>query len=572
MERIVRHITEKLTAQLPRFREFYTPDDLQVLDIPPFITERVILEMHQNLSESVDPPETEWADMDGESVRFAWKNFLEAIKAEVRMPSSYAAPLLETAVADALELATQPRKAIPEILFGSDTSLSIEKLKKRIRYVTIGRPLAAALIRYMEKKNKNELVIDDCKKIIGQIDEKLISSFNSLDWAKELEPLFVLAGPSVDTDLFRVYFEDKERKKISRVFDRLNKSLNRTEFIEVMSSPEQLLDEDEDMIKTQKPDDDKKVGSKRPAQKEQVDEKGDVESEDAEDSILNSFQKRRGDSLPEEDEEVEISKESDESEEELHTKFRLDQDQEDQENEEENLYKEMNLKKSSSDYRSGNLNLDEEEEDEDPKKLHTDLLSKWKAISGDDNEDEDHEDEDKTTSERESEVEDLAETDRPDDEDDTGVKSIELYNETDDEEDVPIWRAFLEREDLSSVASEEDRRKKKTDRDDKLEMADKLADRFFGSYDEDADESLEATAEALIEFLSDEKNRFISEIFSGSEKAYEESLEDIALLDDWKSASKFIKDEIFNRNHIDIFDEVAVDFTDRLHTFFKERK
>ncbi|PKD43004.1 hypothetical protein [Rhodohalobacter barkolensis] len=568
MERIVRHITEKLTAQLPRFREFYTPDDLQVLDIPPFITERVILEMHQNLSESVGPPETEWADMDGDSVRFAWKNFLEAIKAEVRMPSSYAAPLLETAVADALELATQPRKAIPEILFGSDTSLSIEKLKKRIRYVTIGRPLAAALIRYMEKKNKTELVIDDCKKIIGQIDEKLISSFNSLDWAKELEPLFVLAGPSVDTDLFRVYFEDKGRKKISRVFDRLNKSLNRTEFIEVMSSPEQLLDEDEDVVKTQKPDTDKKTGPKPPVQETQVTEKGDDENEDAEDSILNSFQKRRGDSLPEEDEEAEISKDSDESEEELHSKFRLDQ--EDQENEEENLYKEMNLKKSSSDYRSGNLTLDEEEEDEDPKKLHTDLLSKWKAISGDDNDDEDHVDEDKTTSE--SEVEDLAETDRPDDEDDTGVKSIELYNETDDEEDVPIWRAFLEREDLSSVASEEDRRKKKSDRDDKLEMADKLADRFFGSYDEDADESLEATAEALIEFLSDEKNRFISEIFSGSEKAYEESLEDIALLDDWKSASKFIKDEIFNRNHIDIFDEVAVDFTDRLHTFFKERK
>jgi hypothetical protein len=552
MERTVRHITEKLTAQLPRFREYYTPEDLQVLDIPHFITERVILEMHQNLSESVNPPETEWADMEGDSVRFAWKNFLEAIKAEVRMPASYAAPLLETAVADALELATQPRSAIPEILFGNDETLTVKELKKRIRYITVGRPLAAALIRYMEKKSKTELKISECKKIIAQIDDKLIHSFNSLDWAKELEPLFVLAGPSVDTDMFRVYFEDKGRKKISKLFDQLSKSLNRTEFIEVMSSPDHLLDDEEVAA------DAKSNNSEAASGTESKTSKNSKEDEDDdEDSILNSFRKRR-DEHPEEEED---------SEKEIHSKFKLDKKEDIAEKKKGGKIEKPDPMESTREIRRDILKLDDE--DEDPEKLESDLLSKWRAISGDDTPKK------KTVKEKsDSEVEDLAETDRPDEDEDAGVESIELYNETDDEEDVPIWRAFLEREDLSRVVEDEDSAdsRAKSVEAEKLQLADKLADSFFGSYDEDDEENSEATAEELMKWISDERKRFVNGIFSGSEKAYEESLEDIALLDDWKSASRFIKDEVFNRNHIDIFDEVAVDFTDRLHTFFKERK
>ena len=554
MERTVRHITEKLTAQLPRFREYYTPEDLQVLDIPHFITERVILEMHQNLSESVNPPETEWADMDGDSVRFAWKNFLEAIKAEVRMPASYAAPLLETAVADALELATQPRSAIPEILFGNDETLAVKDLKKRIRYITVGRPLAAALIRYMEKKSKTELKISECKKIIAQIDDKLIHSFNSLDWAKELEPLFVLAGPSVDTDMFRLYFEDKGRIKISRLFDQLSKSLNRTEFIEVMSSPDHLLDDEEVAANAKSNNSEAASGTESKTSKKAKEEKKEDEDDD---SILNSFRKRR-DEHPEE--EVD-------SEKEIHSKFKLDKQEDKAEENKGGKIEKLDAGESTREIRRDILKIDDE--DEDPDKLHSDLLSKWRAISGEDS------NKNKTVKEKsESEVEDLAETDRPDEDEDAGVESIELYNETDDEEDVPIWRAFLEREDLSRAIEDEDSSdsRAKSVEAEKLQLADKLADSFFGSYDEDDDQNSEATAEELMKWISDERKRFVDGIFSGSEKAYEESLEDIALLDDWKSASRFIKDEVFNRNHIDIFDEVAVDFTDRLHTFFKERK
>lgn len=181
MERIVRLITNHLLEKLPSDREYYTPDDLQVLEIPKFITERVVIEMNQNLNESLSPPETEWAAMSADAVQFAWKNFIEAIKAEVRMPESFAPSLFETAVADTLELAIQPRKAIPETLFGVDEKLTIEEIKKRIKYITVGRRLATALARYMEKKNKTSLTLKECREIVEKVDEKLIAGYNSLD-------------------------------------------------------------------------------------------------------------------------------------------------------------------------------------------------------------------------------------------------------------------------------------------------------------------------------------------------------------------------------------------------------
>jgi len=44
------------------------------------------------------------------------------------------------------------------------------------------------------------------------------------------------------------------------------------------------------------------------------------------------------------------------------------------------------------------------------------------------------------------------------------------------------------------------------------------------------------------------------------------------VFDDWKSASQYLEKEIFNKNRIDIYSEIAVDFTDYLHSYFMEYK
>lgn len=570
MERVIRHITEQFIEKLPSNREYYRPEDLQVLDIPEFVIERVEIEMDQNLNESLATPSTEWASMDADAVQFAWKNFIEAIKAEVRMPVTYAKSLFETAVAESLELALRPRQAIPESLFGIDKELTIDAVKKRVKYITIGRKLAAALVRYMEKKGKKKLTLTECIEIIAKVDEKLITGFNSLDWAKETEALFLMAGPFVDPELFRIYFEDRNKPKFAKKFDKQTKDLNRTQFIEILSTPDiEEIDEKPSNLSSSKEKDIRKKDDVHSHDKSQ-EKKRNEQLKDLflpDDSILNSFQKRRFNSwsdefgdVSEEEQEITESPESspisDVDEKPLIERFKFDEEAvgpkegEAQDAKPHNsIYDELNLKKDKS------ISFDEDDDEPSPSGLDPELIKKWKIIGGDNK---------KKDSDEDDFV--LSEKDKPEDDDDH-VTSIELYNETDDEEDVPMWRAFLEREDISKLKDDEET--------EESEQEASLADIFEEEPLIDLTNK-EVTIGAQIidieKWIGDESDRFRENIFDGSVEAYEDALAGVMKFDEWKDASKYIQKEIFARNLVDVFDEVAVDFTDRLHTFFLEYK
>jgi hypothetical protein len=570
MERLIRQITEQLTEKLPADREFYYPEDLQVLDIPEFVTERVVLEMNHNLAESLAPPVTDWAKMDADAVQFAWKNFIEAIRAEVRMPRAYAKPLFEAAIGDTLELAMRPRQSIPESLFGQDAELTIAQVKKRIRYITVGRQLAAALVRYMEKKNKTSLTLSDCLEIVARVDEKLIAGYNSLDWAKETEPLFLLAGPEVDSELLRIFFEDKNRPRLAAKFDSLNKGVNRTGFIEILSAPDIDPDtgktvkaaDEKPSVKTE-PVDDKPAGRSKGAEKEK-------EKETTEplfipdDSILGSFQKRRtgtwlDESEQEEDFEMEAEPEAEPEAETtepgvdspLHERFRFDEEaeiQDEEEDEPSTIYGEMNLRRQDDDIEEDELTgleqQDEPETDIGLPRFDPEILKKWQTIGGI------YEDEDEPV---------LSETDKPEEEDEP--VEIELYNETDDEEDVPMWRAFLEREDLSKLKEDEEI--------DDSEITFSISSE--GEITKPPAEEPDPAGE-IDRWIGKDRERFISKIFGNSEANYEKALNRVAGSESWKDAARLIEKEVFGKHGIDLFDEVAVDFTDRLQSYFSKNK
>ncbi|PWN08131.1 hypothetical protein [Rhodohalobacter mucosus] len=560
MEQMIRDITMRLTGRLPEDREFYTPEDLQVLDIPEFVTERVVIEMNQNLNESLVPPDTEWANMDSPAVQFAWKNFIEAIKAEVMMPASYSKSIFEAAVADTMDLALRPRRAIPDSLFGADTELTISQVKKRIRYITVGRQLAAALVRYMEKKNKSAISLNECREIVTKVDEKLIKGHNSLDWAKETEPLFLLAGPKVDTEFLRIYFQDKGLPKLADKFDRIDQPVNRTEFIEVLSAPDpvekeeqqagEVTDSEAKSPEGKKAKDSEKAASDLP--KKRKGQSGELYIPD--DSILGSFQMRRGEGEQAEDFEKETESQpsssdygdapSDEIEDSeskpLHERFVFDEEAADETpprdtEEPETIYDEMNFKKESSEHDD----LDEPRQSSIPQ-FDPELLRKWKTIGG--------------LSEEEDEPI-LEETDKPDD-DDEPVASIELYNETDDEEDVPMWRAFLEREDLSKIREEEE------EEEETLQES-QPAERFYAE---------NAAYSDLDKWLEPERKRIIDEIFGGSKNEYEAAISGLSSKKDWKSAAGYLEKEVFKKNNINLLDEAAVGFTDRLQSYYTKRK
>ena len=137
--------------------------------------------------------------------------------------------------------------------------------------------------------------------------------------------------------------------------------------------------------------------------------------------------------------------------------------------------------------------------------------------------------------------------------------------ESNDPEEVPMWKSFLERGDIDHEPGFVfDEQPVQIDEDiypdeplidltkEEPELSEKISD--------------------ISGWLDDDSSRFIDEIFGGSDAGYEEALGNIVDFNNWKDASRYIEKEIFTRNMIDVYDEVAVDFTDRLHSYFTEHK
>lgn len=534
MERLVRHLTEQVVKILPEDKEYFTPGDLREHGVLEFIVQRVEVEMNKNLSESIVPPETDWADMSTEQVQKSWENFIEAIVEEVRMPASYLQPVLENSLSDIIDVITKPRMSIPMIIFGEDNELDLDTLRKRSQLITVNTHLVTTLLRYMEKKEKATLIRQECEAVIERIDQSLISNYNALNWAQMLEPLFKLNGPAVDTNLFRVFFEEKGMLRVARKFDMMNTSLTKSEFIEVLSSPYLLnVDGDEEEQATLF----EIAASKDPALKmddpEKVDEPEESPAADETREQLKKlgeeFKKMdSGSKNKSKDTKPEHGKEEEEDKSEAESAPAGKETDEDTDGGSDPLIAKFHKRRKIF-----GVTEDGEFPDEDETPLH-------QRFAGEKSEEKKSETEkpaDKSTEEQSDEEFTL------------------IIDEDDDETDSPMWKAFLERED--------------TDAEDALFDEAIIRETIA---EEEGQESLKEQGVSLYKWLADDRARFVSELFGGSEEGFEEAIYELSDFDDWKNASRYIEKEIFSRNLIDMYDEIAVDFTDRLHTFFIEYK
>lgn len=579
MDQLVRDITTQFVNLLPKDQEFFTPDDLRDLKIPEFVIQRVELEMTRNLSDSIVPPYSDWADMSQAGVQKSWQRFIDTILEEVRMPVAHAQAVFETSVGDVVEIILQPRSAVPSIIFGTDDVLEKDQIEKNARFVTINKHFSTTLLRYMEKKGKNELSREACKSVVERIDERLTKNYNPLNWTQLLEPLFILAGPSVDTNLFRLFFEDKKMNRVARRFDMLNSSLNKTQFIEELSSPDLLKEEgyeedqstffevpagrekkeekiqepedtieksfiekEEDQDEAEKPDftfylySSDKTEDDQPEEliKKSVDERSEEEESD---TLLTGFHKRRSGTEESNEEKLEDDDVEDSP---LHSKFMFDDDSgQDESIEEPKADVKFDEEPEIEDHQP-EVKVDEDEVDDE-----TPIFEVFGGHNG-------NEDDEQSTVFGDIV---LSETDIPDVEDEP--EKI-LSEEEMREEESPIWQAFLSGEEENEVDN------------DKIDEDGFIDDPIIDLTKDDSDESEEV--EKLSGWLMDDKARFVAEIFGGSENAYEQSIGELVSFDNWKDASRFIEKEIFSRNMVDMYEEAAVDFTDRLHTYFKEFK
>ena len=503
MDRVVGEITERLIQLLPEDKSYYTPQDLLVSEIPSFLVERVVLELKRNLADSIVPPETDWADMNSESVQKAWSAFLEAIRAETRLPAGYVKPVMESAVGDLLELLVEPRKQIPEYLFANKTELTYEEVNEQSRWIVVYPHFKRALPRYMEKKKLDRMDRNRCENLIRHVDEKLTTGYSALNWAQLIEPWYQLMGQEVDSELLRRFFEDKDMASLAKRFDQEEGKISRSRVIEIVSSPDieedQPLEQESSQPKTP-------VMHDQPEQKHS-EQPSSVNQKEA-DREANSLIEQLGSLKADNDEQEDSSNYA------YNFADAADQQEEEAETEDQ-----------------------QSESRENPFGLYN-------RESG-----------------QTSEPESATEPEPQGEKEETETRETESADEED--EPVPMWQRF--------VGGNEDDTGLGLARDDDEEDEDDESNPIIDLQSSSDQPKNNEDYHKLIHEIQDVKEYFVEELFGGDEAAFERCMEHVVTFSTWSEAAKFITQEVFRRNMVDMYSDVAVEFTDRMQTFFLQK-
>lgn len=711
MDLNIRGLSDLLSEKLPHDQDKLKLSDIESSGIPFLVRKRIAQITQDKFIRSLGELSSEWADLQSSGAVDAWDGYLKQMTEHLEIPAEKAGELIYEAVEFTLKLAVQPRKTIIKELFKDSETITKEDVDRQMDQFVSNRHLVFALSRYMDKKKKESLGIDEARKIIKRVDEKLADSYNSLDWMEAVKPVFNVAGALVPSDYIRIFFEEKEMPRVARKYDLLDRDISETDFVEVMSSAD-LLDmsgfeeeqpalftQDEAMPDSGEQDEAVEVDpiAEDNAEMDSVDEQhtksslsdiftsGDDVNEQEEGSADN-FNEYPDDSTPGNDRQdpylFELFREDEES---VPDTDELDEDLIQEEADEEMVssaeedigieesFSEMEFKETEpedvdleepvdseeeapalSDFERGKFEGEEESEAEDlsdeeeadseevtprDEELFPDedesigdrneddyeeeiedgsLLDQFMDIDDADEETEDEErssrtasiydelnlsqvDGDETDNNRvfsedfepefeddefeEEEPEDLypfepndravEQSDDPADSDELPTEEESGIPEDEQNEEVPMWKSFLEREDPDDEPSfyfDESSEVSKDEETGFYSEEDETDEYPVINIGDSVDGLTGDEIEQLSKWLSADRDRFIRTIFNDSSLAWEQALIDLTIFDDWKSAAKYLEKEIFNKNRIDIYSEVAVDFTDYLHSYFMEYK
>ncbi|WP_138431555.1 hypothetical protein [Fodinibius saliphilus] len=533
MQHIIQQITKQLIARLPEHEQYYRLHELRSWGFPSFIIKRIKIELERNLAESMIIPKTDWANTSSDAVLDAWDQFVSAIRAEARLPASYAQTVIETAVADVVEILVQPRKNIPSVIFGNKDELDFSMVQKGAEAVVVYQHLGRLIPRYMEKKGLDKLTKKRCAKLVSKADEKLTLKYSPLNWAQMLEPLFKLLDAEIDTELLRLFFEDKAMPRIARKFDLMSGALTRAELIEILSSPELLnfegYEEEQSTLF-----DTKNVPGGAANEAEGISKKSVVE--DSEECIESD---RDASSSSDKEDDESIAKEDDNS---LNGGFESEDKVDIDEKEE-----------SNGDHASLNAIFAQPESDEKSKES-----SQETAITDQPEPEVSSHDEEVAKEERKETSAEPESSGKATEKESNGQKAANSEGK-----ETPMWMRYMSDDEIEEYQKEQQEQDKEPDEDGFVEEP------IIDLTQEDASEK---EIRNLQEQLSGDRERFIENIFRGSERAYEEAVEDIAAYASWRDASKYIEKDIFKRNLVDMYSETAVDFTDRLQSYFLEKQ
>lgn len=594
MQQIIDQITDHLISLVTSDKPEYNPTELLKSGIPSFVVERVRLFLEDKVREEIGVSESLWFSGNSRLVSDAHSDYVQSAIGCSHIPKKELYSVLSTVIKDIIYVFIEPRKKMAEYIFREKEELTLEELKARTSQLTIYKHFGTAIPLYMAKRELETLTKERCVLLIHKLDEKLVSSYKAEDWAQKLEQLFVLFGGKVDSILLSTFFEDKGLSSMAEKFKRTEKSIDREDFIEIISSndledfakensvPEENLSTSEksETNSTENEDSQNLADSFLGNDSENVDEDSlassylegglteeemaDLLSDIASDGVVETDNFEQVDSLNKLftlETDIEESISNSQTSEEIADNLKTHKDNsEDIVEFRENLISILDQAKHSFENISG------KEEEEEPETIQ-------EPIYVEENTDDisDLFVEDEADAIEESNQENILE-------EDPGLETTSKDEET---EEKPIWAQFITEDQMDLVMGGERSKNRESnpveefaedDQEEEIEVEDAyteepmIEDSIFES-------GIEEIQEVLIEeVLSDRKEEFIQIVFSDSETKYKKAIKKLEKFGSWQDASSFIQKDIYAKNEVDMFSGATVDFTDRLHRYFNEQR
>lgn len=561
MQNTIDQITDYLAGLVTSNKPAYTPKDLLKANIPAFVVERIRLIMEDKVREELNGAEFAWFNLGNKFVQEIWEDFTNSAIGASHLPKENLYDVLHAVVTEVIYVFVEPRKHFAEYVFREDDELDFEEIEARCSRVTVYKHFATAIPLYMKKRELKTLTKDRCSQLIQKLDAKLVAAYTPDDWAQKLDQLFVLFGGEIDPLLLTTFFEDKGLSSLAEKFHHRKKKISRAVFIDIITGKAE-----EEEQKT-------KPGSNALMDSFFVDHADDPSSSRLyDDSLASQFLE----GTLSEDEMTELLQD-----------IASDGVVEVEDHEQVASLNELFLSESGEDDVSetaeeiaANIKNKEKEDQEDVKEFRVNLISildqakhSFEHIVNPEDEEEQifSTQEDSILEDSLIEENDLFENSPLENEDEESAA---------DGDDQPMWAKFLsadqmdvmmggKRSEERSTPNEEPESFEASDDDDLLELNNGFSD------SEDVLQSEVASgpdSEFFQRLLSDRSHEFVQVIFNGSQKDYEQALETISNFGSWAETSAFIKDEIFKKNDVDLFSGATVDFTDRMHSHFNERR
>lgn len=546
MHQSVEQIIDILIGAVKSDKPYYSLKDLLSAGFPPFIVERIRIEVNEKLKREFELHDTIWADTNQKMVKEAWQEFRESLFAQSRIPKEKFYAVTHRVVTEIVKVYLEPRQHMAEYIYKGEEELEYEELVRRTDKLTIYKHFGRAIPLYMEKRKLKTLDKKRCKLLIHNLDANLVAHYSAEEWAQVLELLFTLFSGKIDAKLIQLFFEDKGLYLTAKAFNELDEEITKKRFIEILSYPDLLDVKLQEKFREQ-------FREELIAQKnrfDQPDEEVMEEIDEKEQRLLDSF---FGDYHSDDKQMTD--------EESFNALFKSEQS-------DKSLFEEF---EEVPDADKISKSIKEGHQTEEIKEFRQNLVTvldqaahSFKNLSKE--EDEEEPEEKKAASkEQKSKKEETPEQDEQVEITEEAEAEGQL-EEPEEAEEEPMWQQFLRPDQMEVMMG------KKESTEDEVIIGDDFLGEDVLEDDIDDENPVEDVMSDLTSFLSDKEDQFVEEIFKGKEKKFDKALKEIQDFDEWEKAANYVEKKVFSANKVDMYSEVAVEFTDRLQEFFEKFK